>query len=399
MDRKALSSVHSIAAVLFVAAMLLGLGPWVPLNRVEASTASTMRSVPAGWHTQASGTQQQLFAVACFDALRCKAVGAGGTIQYTKNAGVTWRPQNNPLAGSSTDLSRIVCVGRSTCYVIGRPNIVMVTHNGGVRWSVHRFALPGSTGELTDTACVNAQTFDIRGRLALCRLGLLDLACIDPSTCVVVATLHVQGQLFDLGSAMYLTTDGGSTWTSQAIPAAAPCRGDCGPPNTTVPYPLEWVWCGPGTLCRAGGSIFIGSHEGYATLIIQASKPGATWTPVGNGAQTSPESVVCPTATRCYGVWTTSPFDPPNEIWRSTDGGGSWSAESSGSARLRNAIACPGAQTCYSVGNQGTITASYTGSPFARQHSPTSHDLYGITCISLRACFAVGNKGTIVART
>jgi photosystem II stability/assembly factor-like uncharacterized protein len=395
--------VHFALTVLLAAAALLGTALSASSAGVAGgSTVSTPSGVTGAWEAQSSRTQQALFGVACFDARRCKAVGAGGTVLYTKNGGRTWRPQSTPLTGTSTILYRIACLGHSTCYVIGRPNIILVTHNGGVSWSVHHIPLSGSGSALTDAACVSAQTYDIRVRLALCRLGLLDLACLRVSTCFVVATVHVQAQFGDLGPALFLTTDGGVTWTSQSIPTTAPCEGDCGPAGVRVPYPLEWITCGPGSLCRAGGSTFIGSHEGYATLVIAARKPGAPWTPLQqsytNGAvYPAPDSAVCPTATRCSGVWTTSPFQPGNEIWLSTDGGWTWQGMSSGSPKLRNAITCPAATTCYSVGNQGTITASSNGGPFLAQPSHTSHDLYGVTCVDVQTCVAVGNKGTIVS--
>jgi photosystem II stability/assembly factor-like uncharacterized protein len=393
-------SIRFTLTVVLAGAALLGTA-----SRVYGGGATRwpFAAANAAWAAQASSTRQALFAVACFDRLRCKAVGAGGTVVYTRDAGRTWRPQSNPLSGTATTLSRIACVGQSTCYVIGRPNIVMVTHNGGVRWSVHRIALPGSSGAITDSACVSGQVYDLRGRLALCRLGLLDLACPSVNTCFVVATVHVQAQFGNLGPAVLLTTDGGSTWTGQTIPTTVPCEGDCGPPGVRVPYPLEWITCGPSTLCRAGGATFIGSHEGYASLAIEAPHPGAPWTPIKQPSQGSyqvaPDSAVCPSAARCYGVWTTSPFQPGNEIWRSDDGGWTWHDLSSGSPRLRNAIACPGATTCYSVGNQGTITASSDGATFRAQSSRTSHDLYGVTCVDVQSCFAVGNWGTIVKRS
>lgn len=116
------SLVRSVSAVLLAGAVTLG--TYVPLSAVAASnrsTTSTTSAVPATWKAQASGTQQPLFAVSCIDAARCKAVGARGTVRYTKNGGATWRAQNNPLAGSSTTLYRIACIAPSTCYVIGRP--------------------------------------------------------------------------------------------------------------------------------------------------------------------------------------------------------------------------------------------------------------------------------------
>lgn len=395
-------SARVVLAVLVAGAALLGpLAGAPPTDAVERSSPSTMSRAEASWHIQSSGTKQALYGVACFDAFRCKAVGAGGTLLDTKNGGKTWRTQRNPLDGSSTVLYRIACPAPSTCYVIGRPNIILVTHNGGASWSLHRIALPGLGPALTDATCVGWQAAPLRGRPALCRLGLLDVACTNARTCLVVATVKVRARIGDLGPAVFLTTDAGATWTKQRIPTTTPCWGDCTPSNARLPYPLEWISCGPDSRCRAGGSTFLGSHPGWGTLIIGAENPGAPWAPLkqydNSGYGPAPDSAVCPTVTRCYGVWTTSPFQPGNEIWLSSDGGWTWQGTSSGSSRLRNGIACPGATTCYSVGNRGTITASINGRPFAAQLSATRQDLYGVTCVGELTCFAVGNKGTIEA--
>ncbi len=388
-------------SVLLAATALLGM---VSLASGAGLTprATSAGGSAGGWAVQTSGTGQALFAVACLSAQRCMAVGAGGTIVATTNGGKTWRSQSNPLAGTSTVLYRIACVANSTCYVIGRPNIILVTHNSGASWSVHRITLAGLGPELIDATCVGAQVASLRGRPALCRLGLLDLACPSASMCLVAGTRHVPARIGVLAPVVFLTADGGTTWTRQHIPTTIPCQGDCTPSNARVPYPLEWIDCGPGAQCRAGGATFLGSHPGWATLVIRTASPGAPWTslkPITNaGFGPAPDSAVCPTALRCYGVWTTSPFQSGNEIWLSTDGGWIWQGMSSGSTRLRNAITCAAATTCYSVGNRGTITASSNGLPFLAQISHTSQDLYGVTCVALRMCVAVGNAGTIVAR-
>jgi hypothetical protein len=383
--------------------VLLGTGSANGASVMGGPTSSTTTAVIGAWQPQLSGTQETLFAVACGDAQHCTAAGAAGTIVFTGNGGRTWRPEPNPLAGTPTILYRVACPSRSTCYVIGRPNIIMATHNGGGTWRVRRIRFPGLGPQLTDATCVNQSDFPLRGRPALCRLGLLDLACPSASTCLAVSTVRVANRHNDLGSAVFLTKDGGATWTKQSIPATAPCGGDCTTQFTRVPYPLEWISCGPGSMCRAGGSRFLPGHDGWADLTIATSHPGAPWVPVkrrGPNVYSSPppDSAVCPTATRCYGVWTTSPFQSGTQIYRSTNGGWTWPGIPGGSTRLRNAIACPGATTCYSVGNHGTITAMVNGGPFVSQPSHTSRDLYAVSCTDAQTCVAVGNRGTIVAR-
>jgi hypothetical protein len=97
-------------------------------------------------------------------------------------------------------------------------------------------------------------------------------------------------------------------------------------------------------------------------------------------------------------VYSTSPFDPGSNVYRSADGGAAWQGGPSGSSAIRNDIACPAARTCYTAGNHGTITRTVNGSSFAAERSPVTKDLYGITCPGLTACYAAGDGGTILAR-
>jgi photosystem II stability/assembly factor-like uncharacterized protein len=372
--------------------------------------------VPSGdaggaWQAQKSGTTQPLYGVACFTATRCKAVGAAGTILYTKNGGASWRPQRNPFQGTSTILYRIACVAPSTCYVIARPNTILVTHDGGATWSTHVIPVPGIGTSLTDPTCLGAQAFDNRGRLTVCRVGLLDLACVNARTCFTVATPALPPSnptgtscvnatscvVVGKPSTIWLTKNGGARWVRQVIPPTVPCQADCA--NQTFPYPLEWVSCLRSGVCRAGGTRFMAGHEGFAQAVLETARPGTPWRLLNSvDTRFSPDTARCPTATLCYGVFTSSHFDPGTSVEVSRDAGATWQAEPSGSSRLRNDIACPTETTCYTVGNRGTITGTTNQTHFFAQASPTSRNLYGIKCLSAMTCYAVGNKGTILAR-
>jgi photosystem II stability/assembly factor-like uncharacterized protein len=378
-----------------------------------ATRGAGLSSGDAGgaWQAQKSGTTQPLYGVACLTAIRCKAVGAAGTILYTKNGGATWRPQRNPLQGTSAILYRIACIAPSSCYVIARPNAILVTHDGGATWSTHVIPVPGIGTSLTDPTCLGAQAYDNRGRLTVCRVGLLDIACVNVRTCFAVATpalppfnptgtscvnVHT---CFVVGkpSTIWLTNDGGATWVRQVIPPTVPCQADCA--NQTFPYPLEWVSCLRSGVCRAGGTRFMGGHDGFAQAVIETTRPGTPWRLLNPGDNRfSPDAAKCPTPTLCYGVYTSSHFDPGTSVVVSRDAGATWQGESSGSNRLRYDIACPTETTCYTVGNRGTITGTTNESDFFTQASPTSRNLYGIKCLSAVTCYAVGNKGIILAR-
>jgi hypothetical protein len=359
-----------------------------------------------------------LYAVASLSALRCEAVGAAGTIVSTGDGGTAWRAQANPLQGSSKILYRIACVAPSSCYVIARPDTILVTHDGGATWSSHVLSLAGVGTSLTSQACPPGPVGAGSGQP--CRLGLLDIACVSASICYAVATgpagyfyspIPVPGQA-GRPNAIWMTRDGGASWTRQPIPPGVGCvEGDCG--SELFPYPLEWVSCLSIGLCRAGGGYFVGGNSGIIYAVLASARPGAPWTmltctqppapclkalataqPTPTGAAFSPDAGVCPTSVRCYGV---SGITGNGVNW-SADGGQYWLGGPSGASSVRNAIACPAARTCYTAGNQGTITRTANGTAFVADGHPSTRDLYGITCADAVTCYAVGDGGTIVAR-
>jgi hypothetical protein len=346
-------------------------------------------------------------------------VGAAGTIVSTANGGRTWRAQANPLRGSSKPLYTIACVAPSSCYVIARPDTILVTHNGGATWSRHVLPVGVSGANLTDQACLPGYT-EIGGRPALCRLGLLDMACVSARVCYAVATAPSAYDVTPIPKAphaapnsIWLTRDGGATWTRQSDPPGVACNGDC--QQGLYGYPLEWVSCLSSGLCRAGGGHVLDcGHCGFAYAVLVTHGPGRPWAcaqSVATCTALAPDTADCPTSTGCYGVQSTNPFGGPNggvNVDRSTDGGADWQQVGSGqgwSASVLNDIACPTTLTCYLAGSRGSIARITNGTTVTAQRTPTARNLYGIYCIvpdpktakSPEACYAVGDNGTILA--
>jgi photosystem II stability/assembly factor-like uncharacterized protein len=397
-----MSSVRVTVRLFAIAVLLAGYGGLASKVALAGTAAGT-------WRTENSGTGKTLYAVACLSASRCEAVGAAGTILATGNGGRTWRAQASPLRGSSKILYQIACAAPSSCYVIARPDTILVTHNGGATWSRHVLPLGGGQG-LTDQACLGAFTPATRGRPALCRLGLLDIACVSARVCYAVASepaaydttpLTSKPRAAPPPSSVWVTRDGGASWARQQVPSGVAC--DCG--SGVFHYPLEWVSCLSSGLCRAGGGHFLGcGHCGFAYAVLASAGPGRPWKLLSCPASAtscttfSPDAGECPTSLRCYGVYSTSPFDDGNIVYRSADGGLAWQGGPSGSSSMRAGLACPAARTCYTVGSHGTITRTANGTTFASEASPTARDLNGIGCVGATTCYAVGAKGTILAR-
>jgi len=405
--RPGAAGVAGVAACLCAAALVLaGCGSGQASG--GPGTAGTGSS-PAGsgpWRAENSGTGQRLYDVACLSALRCEAVGAAGTIVATANGGRTWQAQANPLRGSSTVLYAITCVAPSSCYVIARPDTILVTHDGGASWSRQVLPVGVSGADLTDQACLPAYT-PIAGRPALCRLGLLDIACVSADVCDAVATApQAYAEVPEpktpqaAPSSIWLTRDGGASWARQSIPAGVACNGDCD--TGLYGYPLEWVTCLGSGLCRAGGGAVCGGHCGFAYADLVTRGPGQPWACVDAGVICGggPDAADCPTSTGCYGFQSTNPFGPGISVLRSTDGGTQWDsvgAAQGWSGSVLNAIACPAALTCYLAGSGGSIAAITNGTTLTAQRTPTARDLYGVGCADPASCYAVGDDGTILA--
>jgi photosystem II stability/assembly factor-like uncharacterized protein len=203
-------------------------------------------------------------------------------------------------------------------------------------------------------------------------------------------------------SSIWMSVDAGATWTSQPVPRGVACDGDCS--SGLYGYPLVWISCLGGGLCRAGGGHVLGcGHCGFAYAVLATRGPGTSWACASSSAtctSLSPDAGDCPPGTGCYGIQSTNPFGPENIVVRSTDGGAAWMQVGAASATtVLNDIACPASLTCYIAGTGGTIARISDGTTWSAETTPTTTDLHGIDCVGPNTCYAVGDAGTILART
>src|SRR5260370_4825660 len=269
---------------------------------------------PAAWHTERAGTTNALYDIGCLTASRCFAVGDAGTLLATTDGGRTWHSEATP---SGAPLYRIVCAPPASCYVIARPDTIVVTHDAGAHWAAR--TLPVHVPGLTLPGCVTGEATLPQGETP-CPLELLAVSCPSARTCYAVATAPggydtnpiSPGSSAGPGSSLWLTPDGGATWTRQPIPAGVVCDGACSQ-SQLYGYPLEWVSCAPSGPCWAGGNQLVGSHEGFAAawLVTPAPRgprrlePGC---PPGRCSQPVTDPWTCPTRPGPYPGNNSNPF-------------------------------------------------------------------------------------------
>ena len=369
----------------------------------SCATQSSAAPLPAGWHTEHSGTTSTLYDASCLSASRCFAVGDAGTLLATTDGGRTWHHQASP---TKAPLYRIACALPASCYAIARPDTIVMTHDAGAHWT--KRTLPIHVPGLSLAGCVVGDGTSPQGEMP-CRLGLLDISCPSASTCYAVATAASGWDTDPIspgsgpgpGSSLWLTRDGGAKWTRQSIPSGVVCNGDCSQPYR---YPLEWVSCAPAGPCWAGGNQLIGSHEGFASVLLVTRALGGSWRlepgcSAHNACSEPPTDLgACPASTRCYAVNNSNPFgDGSSTIGIYTATGQNGPGVTVPAGLFINDIACPAARTCYTAGAGGAITRTTNGTRFAKVKTPVRSNLNGITCVTTAACYAVGAKGAIEA--
>lgn len=369
-----------------------------------AGAGCASSAAPASAAPHAGGTTSTLYDIGCLTVSHCFAVGTssatdGGTLLATTDGGRAWHRETSP---TTAPLYRIACAAPSSCYVIARPDTILVTHDAGAHWSAR--VLPIHVPGLSLAGCVIGDPTVAQGETA-CRLGLLGIACPSASTCYAVATASGGYDTNPIpgatpGSSVWLTRDGGTTWTRQSIPLGVVCNGDCSQ-SQLYGYPLEWVSCAPAGPCWAGGNQLIGSHEGFAAAWLVTSAPGGSWRlepdcPPGICSEPVTDVGACPTSTGCYAVNNSNPFgDGSSTVSIYTPTGKNGPSVTAPTGLVINDITCPAAGTCYTAGARGVVLRTTDGTRFTPVKTSTRENLYGITCVTTSTCYAVGAAGTI----
>ena len=234
----------------------------IALGRIEATTDGG-----ASWVSQTKPLDSDsTYALSCPTATAC--FGAGTGIIATTNGGTAWTDQILPSGVNG--LNAIACPTSTVCFAVGQTQLVApftnlpviaTTSDGGASWTSR--SVPAGVE------------------------GFQSISCPTPTSCMAVGW-HYNSVTHNEDSVSDVTTDGGTTWTSQPLP-----------PNFGVgPNALS---CATVSVCVLGG-VFTNTPNflaGFATTSIG----GSHWTiETAPGVLTTPQSISCPSTTLCVAV-------------------------------------------------------------------------------------------------
>jgi hypothetical protein len=159
-------------------------------------------------------------AVACLTTSVCAGVGGEAAFRTT-NGGKTWVSSTLPVsAASDADLVSIACPSTSVCEAVGASEstsggaLAFRSSNGGATWSAQK--LPKNIAGLTAVACATASTCEAVGASFAISSGYTVLACPGSATCPeATGSAYTPSYPYALR-----TTDGGARWVSTKLPTS-----------------------------------------------------------------------------------------------------------------------------------------------------------------------------------
>ncbi|MHB8263301.1 MAG: IPT/TIG domain-containing protein [Acidimicrobiales bacterium] len=196
---------------------------------------------------------------------------------------------------------------------------------------------------------------------------------ISSISCPSTTTCYVAGYSNSGGGIVIATTNGGSTWSTENIPAGVGGLSGISCPSAATCYVAGYS--------NSGGGIVIATTNGGSTWTTESIPPGGISGFTG---------IVCPSTTTCYvaGYSNSGGAQSSASIIATTNGGSTWTTESipSGISGV-GSFSCPSVTTCYAVGYSssggGVLLTNYVSPPVVRYVSPPFGSPSGGTTVTV----------------
>jgi photosystem II stability/assembly factor-like uncharacterized protein len=307
-------------------------------------------SFAQGWFRQTSGTSNSLFGVCFSDSSVGVAVGDGGTILRTTNAGLTWNPH---ASGVTNRFTSVVYPTTNVWIAVGVNGQMARSSDNGVTWSLQS---SGVARILYGVAFANADT-----------------------------GIAVGGDQNNANPVIVATTNGGDSWFSPGfVPryshrAAYLLRsgvgfaiGIEGTLLRTTDFGAGWTDMSPNIVENLLAISFWDDYRGLIVgssgLLLRTSNAGLTW------QRSQLSTGIHFWGVSCYGTQNATAVGSNGTITRTSDGGSTWSSQPSGAGnKLLAEIHFSDARNGTAVGDSGLILRTTSGGVVSVRNDQLSH--------------------------
>lgn len=369
-----------------------------------------------------TGTTAPLAEVDYGDATHAWAVGRWGTVIATVDGGTTWTTQSTPPEVSGIDLTGVSFVDHLRGWAVGTnvedgESFIIKTTDGGTTWSLvdvigasYLFTCDfvdanngwaaGSTGTVWHTSDGGATWSPQALPQATWKTEVCDLDFVNGT----------QGWLVTNEGRIYATSTGGASWSVQKTVSGAVLSGlamrdathgivtgDDGVVLHTSDG-LTWTETSSGLRTPIVDATFVSTAKGWAVgfngKVLRTSDGGETWTL--KKAPTSKHLVAVDFVSTSRG-WMCGRL---GTVLRTTNGGATWSLQTTKTKRDLNGIDFVSSTRGWACGADGLIlTTKDGGQTWQRQLTNTTVDLSDIQFLDARRGWACGFEKGLVLRT
>ncbi|MEO5988160.1 MAG: YCF48-related protein [Candidatus Eisenbacteria bacterium] len=321
-----------------VTALAEGLALLIASAGGKADTSIVFVYAQNGWAVQTSNTAANLNGVYFLsDGRKGFAVGDGGTVRATTDAGITWVTR---VSSTAFNLNDVWFPSASLGFAVGHSGTVMRTTNGGITWT--RLSNLGTGSNLygvwfTDTA--HGWAVGASGTIAKTIDGGNSWTLRNPTASQLNSVSFsdtLNGWAVGEGGTIVGTHDGGASWyvVQPAVTATA----------------LKSVWRSSNTAAWAVG-------PGGTMASTSATVDSLQWNLSNIGASYALEGLHVASALTAYAVGANG----SGLILKTIDGGISWSPQTANSAQALNDVWFVDTQRGWAVGAGGRIVHTSRG--------------------------------------
>jgi photosystem II stability/assembly factor-like uncharacterized protein len=379
------------------------------------------------WTTQTSGTDNNLLRVSFLDADHGWAVGEGPTVLWTSDGGQTWTTSTPAPATPFYYCRGVAFADPLDGWAVGDQATVLHSTDGGLSWASQNVGIPqpvdGPPQTVFDVSCIDAQHAFIATGAGIYLTSDGGDTWSTPASCPADGYLFVrfinssEGWAIGMSGGVIHTVDGGQTWLSQG---SLPSVGASG--VSFVDSLHGWAVNGDGTIVATsdGGTSWSeqssGSWMGFDTpiyfldlavldkqticavgsVISRSTDGGLRWTQQSLGALGVGYLHSVSFADGQHGVAASD----SGQALVTGDGGTTWQAFPTGVSWPQGVALAPGTKIGWIVGFAGGLRKTTDdGKTWRAQDSGTTAYLFGVDCLNANDAWAVGDAGTILHTT